>query len=104
MIIDQYRYRQRRKEQLTDSFAGMEPQAKPPEPEDDAELEAKFWADFHGIELTEQQKQCIWLHARFSYSYAEIAEKLGIGKSTVGDAVAAARRTIKTYLDTQNRR
>lgn len=105
IFIDQYRYRQRRNEQLTDSYAGIEPHAKPYEPEtpeEEAEMEANFWAEFPGIELTKQQRQCIWLHARYSYSYTEIAEQLGIGKSTVGDAVAVARQAIKASLETQN--
>lgn len=104
-FVDAYRSRARRPEEASEDFAGIEPMSAPPEAHTDAEeaaLKQRFWSELPGIALTEQQKDCLWLHARFSYSYAEIAEQLGIGKSTVGDAITIARTKIKQAFESSN--
>ncbi|WP_309385635.1 RNA polymerase sigma factor [Cerasicoccus frondis] len=104
-FVDAYRSKVRRPEDIREDYAGIEPVARPREAYSDAEeaqLKANFWSELSGIDLTDQQKECLWLHARFSYSYSEIADRLGIGKSTVGDAITIARDKIKQAFEHQN--
>jgi len=84
----------------------LETIAAPPfQPATEAEeraLQDQFWSEFPNIKLTEFQRQCLWLHARYQWSYSEIATKYGTGKSTVGDAITKARRALKSYLQNPN--
>ncbi|GHC13894.1 hypothetical protein GCM10007047_33990 [Cerasicoccus arenae] len=104
-FVDAYRSKMRRPVDMREDYTGIEPVATPAEAYTDAEESAfkrQFWSELPGIDLTDQQKECLWLHARFSYSYSEIAEKLGIGKSTVGDAITIARDKIKQAFEHPN--
>ena len=51
-------------------------------------------------ELTERQLTCYLLNAAHMRSYQEIAEELGIKKSTVQDHIELAREKIKRVIET----
>ena len=52
------------------------------------------------VELTQRQLTCFLLHAAHMRSYQEIAEELGIKKSTVQDHIELAREKIKRVIET----
>lgn len=105
-FVDEYRYKKRRSEVLTD---------RPPEPAEpsaaaealtdaeEAALKVRFWEEYPDIALTDLQKQAVWLHARFGYTYQEVAQKIGVPKSTIGDWIAHARTELTRYLNTETR-
>ncbi|MCH6256486.1 RNA polymerase sigma factor [Puniceicoccaceae bacterium K14] len=104
IFIDFYRARQRRGETITDEVAeGLITHVSIEAYTDREEqsLKETFWNGFPGIELDDQQKEVIWMHARFGFTYKEIEEKIGIPSSTVCDWVALARERLATYLNNQ---
>lgn len=106
LFVDVYRRRQSRAETLVENYDEFELEAGHQEPCSEAEelaLQQKFWSEFPGIGLSDFQRQCLWLHARHELSYSVIARKLGVGKSTVGDAVTKARSALKSYLENPNK-
>ena len=105
VFVDAHRYRKRRNEDFRPSYEGIDPESDAYQPLTEAEeaaFEKQFWDELPGLEINNLQKTCLWRHVRFEYSYSEIAAQLDIGKSTVGDAVTAARAAIINYLEQQN--
>ncbi|MFD2257707.1 RNA polymerase sigma factor [Luteolibacter algae] len=102
LFIDHYRRMVRRGETLSDS--PPEPVTRPMTPDayTDAEeiaLKEKFWSEYPGIDLTEEQKEVLWLHARYGFTFAEIEEKTGVSSSTACDWVAHGRDCIAKFIN-----
>ncbi len=66
--------------------------------EGEAELQIRFWNEFP-VALSDEQKKAIFYYARYSYTYAELEELLGVPASTISDWVALARMRIQEFLD-----
>lgn len=66
--------------------------------EEEAAFKERFFSEY-AVDLTPQQKDALWLHARFGYTYVEIAEKLGIPPSTIGDLIKHARKIFAEHLN-----
>ncbi|PTX94749.1 hypothetical protein DB346_22315 [Verrucomicrobia bacterium LW23] len=102
LFIDHYRRQIRRAEVTTDELPEIPVQpsrfAASTEAEESA-LMKRFWAEYPGVELTGQQKEAIWLHARHGFTYKEIEERTGIPSSTVGDWIALARRKLADAIN-----
>lgn len=103
--IDHYRARKRRREftneTLPDIPVPASHQAEPVTAEEEQDFERSFWEEFPGIDLSEDQKRVLWLHARNKLSYQEISDKTGIPTSTIGDWIKLARSKIAQYLNSQ---
>lgn len=102
LFVDRYRSRRRRSEILTDELEDLDP--APPDREaftqaEEAALKERFWAEYPGIDLTDTQKEALWQHARYGYTYEEIAERIGVPKSTIGDWIALGRKKLKEQLE-----
>lgn len=69
--------------------------------EDENALKDRFWEQFSGIDLTQEQMDAIWLYARYGYTYSEIAEKMNVGQSTIGDWIKLSRERMRKYIDDQ---
>lgn len=102
LFVDHYRAARRRPEILTDEIpetpGAVSGEASFSE-EEEAGLKARFWREFHGIELSEAQKEVLWLHGRYGFTYQEIGQRLGVPSSTVGDWVVLGRERIRTFLN-----
>lgn len=102
LFVDRYRSKVRRQEVVTDSVpdrpvsAGTELHFSAA---GEAGLKASFWGEFAGIELTEPQKEALWQHARYGYTFQELEQRLGVPASTIGDWVKLGRRRITEMLD-----
>lgn len=102
LFVDRYRSVVRRKETITDEVPETQFNSESVEAYSDEEeeiLKERFWSDLSGIELTDTQKDAVWLHGRFQYTYQEIAEKIGVPKSTICDWIAVARIKIREKLE-----
>ena len=100
LSIDCIRKR-KRQETLTDDFEHL-PVAAPSQDAfsslEEDELAQKFWRELGPVSLTEKQKQVTWLSIRFSYTYAEIAARMQISPSTIGDWVAKGKLVIRKAM------
>lgn len=102
LFVDRYRSKVRRQEVVTDSVPdrpislGTELHFSAA---GEAELKASFWDGFAGIELTDLQKEALWQHARYGYTFQELEQRLGVPASTIGDWVKLGRRRITEMLD-----
>lgn len=65
-------------------------------------LKEKFWSEYPGIEIAEEKKEVLWLHARYGFTYGEIEKITGIASSTTGDWIADARRALKDFINQEN--
>lgn len=102
LFVDHYRAGKRRQEIVTDEI---------PEPSlyvsremsfsdvEETALKERFWREFPGIDLSETQKDVLFLHARYGFTYQELALQTGIGSSTIGDWVSKGRQLIADYLN-----
>lgn len=102
LFVDHYRAAKRRPEIITDELPELpvsgEHQAVITDA-GEAELKERFWREFHGIELSDAQKDVLWLHARYGQTYQEIERHLGVPASTVGDWIALGRERLADYLN-----
>jgi len=104
LFIDHYRRMVRRGEVLSDEVPDMPTQATNFADFSDAEEEAlkdKFWSEYPTVELSKQQKDVLWLSARYGFTYKEIAERSGIPASTVGDWVALGRKKLADVINNE---
>jgi len=104
LFIDYYRRKVRRGEFLSD-----EPPEVPVRPkreysstdEEEKALKARFWEQYPDIDLSPQQKDILWLHARYGYTYQEISEQTGVSHSTIGDWINLARKRLAEAINQQ---
>lgn len=104
LFVDHYRAAVRRREVLTDEVPEVPLTVRREGAYSETaekELQAKFWSEFEGIELSAAQKEVLWLHARYGLTYQEIEARLGIASSTIGDWVNLGRQRLAAYLDVQ---
>lgn len=105
VFVDKHwRSKVRRNEVLLDETPEPENGSSFLEPYSESEesrLRESFFSEFPSVELTGDQQEALWLHARQGMTFAEIGKRLHAGKSTVGDWIAHARRQIKHALESQ---
>lgn len=68
---------------------------------EEGRLQARFWESLPGIELTDRQRELIWLHARHGYTLGELSTRWGVPVSTLGDWLQLARQRIAAVLNAQ---
>lgn len=105
LFIDHYRKLKRRGEVLADEIPETPVQGygfSAITDEGEEALKARFWSEYPGIELTAQQKETLWLHARYGFTYKEIEERTGIAASTVGDWIVLGRKKLSEILNAEN--
>lgn len=103
LFIDHYRASKRKPMVVTDELPEKPSPKSAQEAYTDAEelrLKKVFFEQYPGIDLSDQQKNALWLHARYGFTHKEIADKTGIASSTVGDWIKLARKRIAEYLST----
>ncbi|MEM1223240.1 MAG: sigma factor-like helix-turn-helix DNA-binding protein [Verrucomicrobiota bacterium] len=101
LFIDHYREKQRKPAIPTDQLPEHRSAKTEPEAYTDAEeqrLKAVFFEQYPGIELSDAQKEALWLHGRYGFTHMEIAEKTGTAASTIGDWIKLGRKRIAEYL------
>lgn len=104
LFVDHYRRQVRRGEILSD-----EPPEVPVQPTTFADasdageeaVKVRFWSEYPTLDLTEQQKDILWLSARYGYTYKEIEEKTGVAASTVGDWIAIGRKKLAEIINSE---
>lgn len=104
LFVDHYRRNVRRGEVLSDevpevpvqqdSFAACTP-------EEEEAVKHRFWSEYPDIDLTAQQKDVLWLSARYGFTYKEIEARTGIASSTVGDWIAIARAKLTEAMNNE---
>ena len=104
LFIDHYRRQVRRGEILSDETPEI---AVPPTrfvaftDKEETTLKKRFWAEYPGIDLTETQKEALWLHARYGFTCKEIGERLSAPASTVGDWIALGRKKLTEIINNE---
>ena len=68
----------------------------------EASLRARFWSEYPDIDLTALQKEALWLHARYGFTFKEIEQRLGTSSSTIGDWIALGRKKLSEAINNQN--
>ena len=104
LFVDHYRKQVRRGETVTDCLPEIPVHgAKLAAFSDEGEiaLQKTFWAEYPDIDLTEEQKEVLWLHARYGFTYKEIEERSEVPASTVGDWIILARKKLADALNAQ---
>lgn len=104
LFVDHYRRNVRRGEILSDDMpeVSVQPDSFTAFTEDEeAILRIRFWSEYPNIELTEQQKDVLWMSARYGFTYKEIEAKTGIASSTVGDWIAIARTKLTEAMNNE---
>ena len=102
LFIDHYRRQVRRGEVLADEMPEVAVQPTRFAAFTDKEengLRKKFWGEYPNIELTEMQKEALWLHARYGFTCKEVAGRLGQPSSTIGDWIALGRKKLAEALN-----
>lgn len=102
LFLDHYRKVKRTPEVTTENVPEYATQRISQEAyttEEERRLEAKFFERFPDLPLSEQQKEALWLHARYGYTYKEIEGMLSIASSTIGDWIALGRKQIQERLE-----
>lgn len=64
---------------------------------EEALLKARFWAEYP-VDLPKQQKEVLWLSARYGFTIQEISEHLSLPTSTVGDWLQRSRKALADYV------
>lgn len=62
-------------------------------------LKEKFWSEYP-VNLSPDQKEVIWLSARYGFTIEEIAARMKLPHSTIGDWLQRGRRKLTEYLNT----
>jgi DNA-directed RNA polymerase specialized sigma24 family protein len=104
LFIDHYRRQSRRGEVLSEETPEVAVQPNHFAAFTDAEevaLRRKFWAEYPTVDLTEPQKEALWLHARYGFTCKEIEQRLGVPSSTVGDWIALGRRRLAAVINNE---
>ena len=106
LFIDHYRRQVRRGEILSDET----PEASVPPTrfaaftdKEETGLKKKFWSEYPGIDLTEAQKEALWLHARYGFTCKEIGQRLSAPASTVGDWIALGRKKLAEIINNEQK-
>ncbi len=102
LFVDRYRMLVRRKETLTDEVPETGGISGAPEPfteSEEADLERRFWSELGDIGLDEAQRNVVWQHCRFQYTFQELSELTGTPKSTISDWVKLGRMKIRERLE-----
>lgn len=100
LFIDHYRAAKRKPATPTDNLP-EKPIFKTAEAYTDTEelhLRVAFFERFPEIELNENQKNALWLHARYGFTFKEIEQMTGTSSSTIGDWIALGRKRIAEQL------
>jgi|GEM_PF-1016922 len=104
IFVDFHRARQRRGEVVTDAVpeqAITHVSREAYTQREEQSLKDVFWSGFPGIDLDDEQKEVVWMHARYGFTFKEIEEKLGVPSSTACDWIALARERLAEFLNTQ---
>ncbi len=106
LFIDHYRRQIRRGEILSDEMPDI---AAPPAhfaaftEDEEKGLRKRFWAEYPRIDLTEAQKEALWLHARYGFTCKEIGQRLNAPSSTVGDWIALGRKKLAEIINNEQK-
>jgi len=102
LVIDHFRAASRKPvigaEELTEKYVAKQSRDAYTRAEE-LSLKASFFEQFPGLELKESQRNVLWLHARYGFTYKEISEQTGISVSTIGDWIALGRKKIAEHLN-----
>jgi len=107
LFIDHYRASQRRPIALSDELPERVAEPRYRESASDGEeesLKAEFFGQFSELALSDEQRNVLWLHARYGYTYQEVADMTGRAVSTIGDWVALGRKLIAEQLSERSER
>jgi len=104
LFIDHYRRQVRRGEILSDEtpeIAVLPTRFAAFTDKEETGLKKRFWAEYPGIDLTETQKEALWLHARYGFTCKEIGQRLSAPASTVGDWIALGRKKLAEIINNE---
>jgi DNA-directed RNA polymerase specialized sigma24 family protein len=104
LFIDHYRRQVRRGEVLSEEVPDVPVDGTKLASftdEGEAALQARFWAEYPGIELTDAQKEVLWLHARYGFTLKEMEARLAVPASTIGDWIALGRKKLAAIINNE---
>jgi DNA-directed RNA polymerase specialized sigma24 family protein len=104
LFVDHYRRQVRRGEVLSDELPEVPSEGAKLAAftdEGEAALREKFWAEYPGLDLTDAQKEALWLHARYGFTFKEIESRTDVPASTVGDWIALARKKLAAVINNE---
>jgi DNA-directed RNA polymerase specialized sigma24 family protein len=104
LFLDHYRRQVRRGEVLSDEVPDVpvqQPDFAPFTEDGEAALRERFWSEYPDIALTEKQKEALWLHARYGFTFKEIEERIGVAASTVGDWIVLGRKKLAEIINNE---
>jgi len=102
LVIDHYRASQRKPAMGADELDEhhMDKQSRDVTGEaEEMRLKENFFAEYPNLELSDDQKHVLWLHARYGYTYREIHSMTGQSVSTVGDWIALGRKRLAAAIN-----
>ncbi|WP_367872989.1 RNA polymerase sigma factor [Luteolibacter sp. Populi] len=101
LFVDYYRRLVRRGEVISDEVPDLPSPvvADTFDSESEAALKERFWAEYPGIDLTDRQKEVLWLHARYGFTCKEIEGLISVPASTVGDWLTLGRRKLAERIN-----
>jgi len=102
LFVDRWRSERRRLDQPVAELPDREQPSSKEIVSEDAEiaLRNRFFEDYP-VDLTEIQKEALFLWARYGFTHQEIGEKLNIPRSTVADHIRIGRAAIVEYVNNQ---
>lgn len=104
LFVDHYRARTRDREKVQTVETLPEPGIQHLGKEaytsgEETALRENFWTEFP-VDLTEQQKEVLWLSARYGFTIQEISKRLSLPTSTAGDWLQRSRKALADYVAT----
>lgn len=104
LFVDHYRKQKRRGEVILDEAPELPARTvdfAAATAEEEQALKTRFWREYPTVDLTDQQKDVLWMSARYGFTYKEIEERVGVPASTVGDWIALGRKKLAEIINTE---
>lgn len=101
LFVDHYRQKARSREDLREHLPDHPVQHVGKEAystEEEEVLRLRFWAEFP-VDLPNEQREALWLSARYGFTIQEIADRLSVPSSTIGDWLIRSRQALADHLN-----
>jgi len=104
LFVDRYRASKRRPEVFVDEVPEIaQPLSRQMtfSAEGEEKLKQEFWSNFPNIRLSDEQKNAVWMTARYGFTLAQVSQLMGVPDSTLADWLSLARRRLLEEMNNQ---